>query len=230
MEVGSAEFGAWTYSLRQFPDVTGEPEKRVHVSRPIDETAQGDHTNPNVKSGPAIEGTQATGERIWPGWSAPMLGAFGAAIAGVFIAADPRFPFSPVQSGLGGAVLGALAGLIVWLGDRRGPAPNETVPLIPPGDGVSRVSRVPALSLLTFGLTAIVANHLIAITLHKKIFALVLGGPVLVGFGLASCLYPSLLTGKRDGGPPSLWVNLVAALFGLAGLGLAGYMWFVMYR
>jgi hypothetical protein len=199
------------------------------VSQPIDETAQGDHTNPNVKSGAGTEGTQATSERNWPGWSAPMLGAFGAAIAGVFIAANPRFPFSSVQSGLRGAALGALAGLIVWLGDRHGPTPNETVPFMPPGDGASRVSRVPALRLLTFGLVAIVANHLIAITLDKKIFDLVLGGPVLLGFGLASCLYPSLPTGKGVGEPPSLWANLIATLFGLGGFGLAGYMWFVMY-
>src|SRR5258705_50237 len=111
------------------------------MSEPINEPTQESRTNPYAAPEGRIEETQASGEKKWPGWSAPLLGAFGGAIGGVFIAAEPRFPLTPVQSGLGGAALGALAGLVVWLKDRQGTAPNEAVPLSPPGDGVSRASR-----------------------------------------------------------------------------------------
>jgi hypothetical protein len=181
-------------------------------------------------SGPIDEPPRGAGERNWPGWSAPLLGAFGAALAGVFLTEEPHFPFTPVQSGLGGAVLGALAGLIVWLKDRPVTTPDEAVLPGRPGDGGSRVSRRPAVQLITLGLAVLSMNHLMVIATRQKLLPLVLGGPFFVAFGLAGCLAPSLLLRRGTAEPPSLWANLIAAVFVLASLGLSGYLWFVIYH
>jgi hypothetical protein len=68
----------------------------------------------------------------WPGWAAPLLGLLGGGLAGFFIAREPHFPFSPAQTALGGAVLGAGAGMLVWLWDRARGVPDEPVRLPEP--------------------------------------------------------------------------------------------------
>jgi hypothetical protein len=84
--------------------------------------------------------------------------------------------------------------------------------------------------MLTVGLIALALNHLSVVFEHEKWFTLVLGGSLITAIGLAGCLYPPLLAGKRAGVRLPLWANILAGVLMLGGIGFDSFLWLVVYR
>jgi hypothetical protein len=151
-------------------------------------------------------------------------------MAGAALLGDPKFPYSPVYTILGGAVLGTLAGFIVWVSAlRRSPSMERDRDLPHPMKSIV-VSRWIGLGLLTAGLACLGVNHALVVLGHEKWFELVVGGAFLLGIGLIGILAPNALVAGMTGERLPIWVHVMSGVLAIGGLGLGFYLWIVVYK
>jgi hypothetical protein len=173
-------------------------------------------------------------ERLqFPGWAAPLVGGIGGAIAGIFIVSENDLPSasSLLTAFLGGAFLGVLAGSIVWIADRL-----RRVPPVP--DLASQVwpypipipSRRTALAVVAGGIAVLAVNHAMVVLADTKSLEIVLLGATFLVMGIGECVHPSFMLGARTTRrASSLFPTFIAVVFAIGGVGLALWLWAVVY-
>jgi hypothetical protein len=153
---------------------------------------------------------------------------------GIFIVSENDLPSasSLLTAFLGGAFLGVLAGSIVWIADRlRGepPVPDVASQLCPSGP-IPIASRGMGLAVVAGGIALLAFNHAMVVVAHTKSLEIVLGGATLLVMGIGGCVHPSFMLGARTAQrAPSLISTFIAVIFAIGGVGLALWMWAVVY-
>jgi len=156
----------------------------------------------------------------------------GGAIAGIFIASEKNYPYTPLSASLGFAILGAIGGLIVWIWGRRSsePQPVESTAPIRSIQESSILSHRFAWKAILAGLFGLGFNHASVIFAQKKWLMPVVGGSFLIAIGLAGFIYPPLLSGKQKDVSLTWWSHVLIAAFVLLGIMIGCYLWFVVYK
>ena len=174
-------------------------------------------------------------ERLqFPGWAAPLVGGIGGGIAGIFIVSENDLPSasSLLTAFLGGAFLGVLAGSIVWIADRLrrvSPVP-DLASQVWLSDPIPIASRRTALAVVAGGIAVLAVNHAMVVLADTKSLEIVLLGATFLVMGIGGCVHPSFMLGARTARrAPSLIPTFIAVIFALGGVGLALWLWAVIY-
>jgi len=164
----------------------------------------------------------------FPGWSAPLFGGASGALAGLAILGDPRVAVPAAYPILGGAVVGAVAGLIVWASDRGSNQKEQLDSNSKLGTGV-RPSRIQGFWFMLAGVLLLAMNHALVMLATRKFFPLVFAEGFFLLVGAAAVIVPRILLPKADRVSLRWHENLIGGAGAIGGLAFGMCLWLVVY-